>query len=113
MRLLNTLTLELTEFQDDDRPPYAILSHRWGAQEISLQQLSAPQTPTQTTIFDMDGYRKIVSFCDLAAREGFKYGWVDTCCIDKTSSAELSEAINSMFQWYRDAKVCYAYLSDV
>jgi hypothetical protein len=38
---------------------------------------------------------------------------VDTCCIDKKSSAELSEAINSMFRWYKNAAVCYAYLSDV
>jgi hypothetical protein len=36
-----------------------------------------------------------------------------SCCIDKTSSAELSEAINSMFRWYKNAAVCYVYLSDV
>lgn len=38
--------------------------------------------------------------------------WVDTCCIDKSSSAELSEAINSMFAWYRNAKICYVFLAD-
>jgi hypothetical protein len=39
--------------------------------------------------------------------------WLDSCCIDKTSSAELSEAINSMYRWYQNAQVCYAYLEDV
>ena len=29
------------------------------------------------------------------------------------SSAELSEAINSMYRWYENAQVCYAYLHDV
>ena len=47
------------------------------------------------------------------ANEGFEYLWIDTCCINKSSSAELSEANNSMFMWYRDAAICYAYLSDV
>jgi hypothetical protein len=44
---------------------------------------------------------------------GLQYIWVDTCCIDKSSSAELLEAINSMFKWYQDAKVYYAYLADI
>ncbi|KAK4461563.1 HET domain-protein, partial [Cladorrhinum samala] len=39
--------------------------------------------------------------------------WVDTCCIDKTSSAELTEAINSMYMWYANSTVCYAWLSDL
>ncbi|KAH7314115.1 hypothetical protein BKA65DRAFT_116148 [Rhexocercosporidium sp. MPI-PUGE-AT-0058] len=56
---------------------------------------------------------KIHSSCALAARHGFQYIWIDTCCIDKTSSAELSEAINSMFRYYKEAKLCYVYLSDV
>lgn len=59
------------------------------------------------------GFRKIVGCCDQANIDGFDYVWIDTCCIDKTSSAELSEAINSMFNWYGDAEICYAYLSDV
>lgn len=59
------------------------------------------------------GYTKIKSFCGLAKRNGYKYGWVDTCGIDKSSSSELSEAINSMFSWYSRAQICYAYLDDV
>lgn len=59
------------------------------------------------------GYEKIKRCCEVAAADGFYYVWIDTCCIDKTSSAELSEAINSMYQWYQDAETCYAYLADV
>ena len=61
----------------------------------------------------LKGYMKIKACCALAASRGFKYVWIDTCCIDKTSSAELSEAINSMYRWYRNAGICYAYLVDV
>jgi hypothetical protein len=61
----------------------------------------------------MKGYRKLRISCALAARQGLNYLWIDTCCIDKTSSADLSEAINSMFRYYREAQLCYAYLSDV
>jgi hypothetical protein len=59
------------------------------------------------------GYKKIIAICDLARKDGYRHAWVDTCCIDKSSSAELSEAINSMFTWCWDACVCYAYLSDL
>ncbi len=45
--------------------------------------------------------------------DGVRYIWIDTCCIDKSSSAELSEAINSMYRWYEESVVCYAYLEDV
>jgi len=59
------------------------------------------------------GYEKI-QFCgEQARRDGLQYFWVDTCCINKSSSAELTEAINSMFRWYREATKCYVYLSDV
>ncbi|RTE81324.1 hypothetical protein BHE90_004136 [Fusarium euwallaceae] len=61
----------------------------------------------------MKGYEKVRRSCALAFSEGFEYIWIDTCCIDKSSSAELSEAINSMFKWYQDAEICYAFLSDV
>ena len=46
-------------------------------------------------------------------KDGLSHAWIDTCCIDKSSSAELSEAINSMYTWYEVAQVCYAYLEDV
>ncbi|KAH8728116.1 hypothetical protein GQ44DRAFT_574699, partial [Phaeosphaeriaceae sp. PMI808] len=99
----------LTEFMGNDIPDYAILSHTWGAdhEEVTLKDLY------EGTFSKRKGYKK-VQFCnDKAVEDGLDYFWVDTCCIDKTSSAELTEAINSMFTWYRNASRCYVYLSDV
>ena len=59
------------------------------------------------------GYRKIEMTCQFAAQKGINYAWVDTCCIDKSSSAELTEAINSMYRWYQRSQTCFAYLSDL
>jgi len=59
------------------------------------------------------GVAKVLGVCDLAKSDGFEYVWIDSCCIDKSSSAELSEAINSMFEWYSESVLCYAYLIDV
>lgn len=103
MRLLHTNTLQLHEFSGSDVPPYVILSHTWGEEEISLQEmrsitmLGANSGNNRTS--EKQGYRKIVGCCRTAAADGFEYVWIDTCCIDKTSSAELSEAINSMYRW--------------
>lgn len=106
MRLLHTTTRTLSEFFGKKIPRYAILSHTWGEQEVSFQDLSRPDHRQQS------GYSKIDRCCALAASDGWDYVWIDTCCIDKTSSAELSEAINSMYRWYANAEVCYVYLSD-
>lgn len=109
MRLLNSTTLELAEFMGDDVPPYAILSHTWGKDEVTLRDI---QDPTKRK--DDSRFAKIRACCKQAAEvDKLDWVWIDTCCIDKTSSAELSEAINSMFVWYKEASVCYAYLSDV
>lgn len=91
------------------RPPYAVLSHRWGTQEVTLQQFqnSRAYENAATQISNLDGYQKIRQFCHLAANASFDFGWVDSVCIDKTSSAELSEAINEFFealsnsQWWK------------
>ena len=107
MRLLNTDTIKLEDFPDEKAVPYAILSHTWGAEEVTFQDLSEPKSK------NMAGYAKITGCCDQARLDGFNYVWIDACCIDKKSSSELSEAINSMFLWYRSAQVCYAYLADV
>lgn len=101
----------LEDFIGDDVPPYAILSHTWGAHEISLQEFN--QTPRTKATRQMAGFAKIEKCAEIAAEEGLQYAWADTCCIDKSSSAELSEAINSMYRWYQMAIVCYAYLVDV
>ena len=107
MRLLNTETLKLRQFDQEPFPEYAILSHRWGDQEVSFQELEAGLGT------EKDGYQKITTFCAKARNRGFKWCWVDTCGIDKTSSAELSEAINSMYKWYEMSAVCFVYLPDV
>jgi hypothetical protein len=110
MRLLqyNDGVLSLTTFFADKIPQkYAILSHTWGAEEVAFEDLQ------KTTCEEKAGYKKI-RFCgEQARRDGLQYFWVDTCCIDKSSSAELTEAINSMFRWYRESTKCYVYLSDV
>jgi hypothetical protein len=101
--------LSIHSFDDGDIPPYAILSHTWGADgdEVTFADLQAGNGKTKP------GYKKIL-FCGKQARQdGFKYFWVDTCCIDKNDKAELAFAIRSMFRWYRNAASCYAYLSDV
>ncbi|KAH6683868.1 heterokaryon incompatibility protein-domain-containing protein, partial [Halenospora varia] len=107
MRLLNTTTLTFTDFFGDDIPPYTILSHRWEDSEVTFQDMQNGRGP------EMAGWVKIRGCCIQAASDGFTYTWIDSCCIDKSSSAELSEAINSMFRWYQNAHVCYVYLSDV
>ncbi|EHA50667.1 HET domain-containing protein [Pyricularia oryzae 70-15] len=111
MRLLSATNLTLEQFDDDNSiPPYAILSHTWGNDEITAQDVLSGE-PSRFN--DRASFSKIQGCCRQAVRDGLGYVWVDTCCIDKTSSAELSEAINSMFRWYRKAAFCYAYLADV
>jgi Cdc6-like AAA superfamily ATPase len=92
---------------DDKFPPYAILSHTWGGQEVTFDDLQSHKGK------DKAGFKKIQFCAQQAERDGLHYFWVDTCCIDKSSSAELSEAINSMFRWYHNAERCYVYLADV
>ncbi|KAM0803824.1 heterokaryon incompatibility protein-domain-containing protein [Usnea florida] len=107
MRLLDTTTIELSEFFDADIPPYAILSHTWGKNEVTFQDLDCVRSKGP------QAYSKIAACCAKAASHGVKWVWIDTCCIDKSSSAELSEAINSMYRWYEKSEECYAYLEDV
>lgn len=106
MRLINTTTLELREFFDSEIPEYAILSHCWDGEEVSLQEYQDGKKKEGSR------YAKIIDCCGLARKRGLEWAWVDTCCIDKSSSAGLSEAINSMFKWYEQAKVCFVLLSD-
>jgi hypothetical protein len=101
--------VSLVEFFGQNIPRYAILSHTWGAdhEEVTFKDLENGTGQWKS------GYNKI-RFCrKQAAKDGLGFFWVDTCCIDKSSSAELSEAINSMFRWYHNAAKCYVYLSDV
>jgi hypothetical protein len=96
----------LTQFFDDI-PRYAILSHTWGQEEVTFNDMIAGNGARKT------GFNKI-RFCgEQARRDRLQYFWVDTCCIDKSNAVELQEAINSMFRWYQNAVKCYVYLSDV
>lgn len=114
---MNVETLKLRSFTDDyAAPPYIILSHCWGDDEVTLQDVL---TRTHDELRWTFGWKKIADFClrvqqneSLTCGVKCKWVWVDTCCIDKTSSAELSEAINSMFRWYRKAICCFALLPD-
>jgi hypothetical protein len=109
MRLINCTTYELKEFFSWHIPRYAILSHTWGDDEVSFADL----TLGKATAARKRGFRKIQYTCQQATYDKLEYAWVDTCCIDKSSSAELSEAINSMYSWYKASAICYAYLFDV
>jgi hypothetical protein len=119
MRLINTKTGLLEDFIGDDIPEYAILSHTWEEEDISLQEFQRltnpefandPKTPVGTA---KAGFIKTRGCVELAASKEILYVWIDTCCIDKTSSADLTESINSMYRWYANSKVCFAYLVDV
>ncbi|KAI5997501.1 heterokaryon incompatibility protein-domain-containing protein, partial [Pisolithus albus] len=96
---------------------YAILSHRWEDDaEVTYEEmigLMKMEGRKRDEVRDRSGYQKIIKTCKQAMKDGYEWLWIDTCCIDKRSSAELSEAINSMYRWYQDAQVCYAYLNDV
>ncbi|KAI0449795.1 heterokaryon incompatibility protein-domain-containing protein [Xylaria acuta] len=109
MRLINTQSLELEEFFGSIIPKYAILSHTWGMEEVTFQDWNDRSFAAKKT-----GYKKILDACRQARRDGLDYLWVDTnfIRIDKKSSAEISEAINSMFAWYSNSERCYVYLAD-
>ncbi|KAI0023631.1 heterokaryon incompatibility protein-domain-containing protein [Xylariomycetidae sp. FL0641] len=127
MRLLNCKSLLLETFAGRRIPPYATLSHTWGEDEIVYEDVAEPtrsrkymirswgkRSGAQTRNWkDRPGALKILRSAAQASTLGYDYIWIDTCCIDKRSSAELSEAINSMFNWYQQSEVCLAYLSDV
>jgi hypothetical protein len=107
MRLIRCESLRLEEYVQHWTPPYAIFSHTWGIDEVSFEDMISGRG------MEKAGYQKIRHGVEQAGRDGLEYFWMDTCCINKTSSAEVTEAINSMYRWYQEAAVCYAYLADV
>ncbi|KAF2452109.1 hypothetical protein P171DRAFT_324263, partial [Karstenula rhodostoma CBS 690.94] len=163
MRLIDVDTLEIKAFSEQDVPGYAILSHTWGPDEVTFQEMSlitrmrsvsqaftsqrsddsqegdvssvydsgaimvamemlvhggwgagmnVPNT-TEEALMGREGYRKIVQSAKEAKNLGYQWIWIDTCCIDKTSSAELQESINSMYKWYKESSICLVYLNDI
>ncbi|KAN0089131.1 hypothetical protein V8E51_019391 [Hyaloscypha variabilis] len=111
MRLINARTLTLEQFHTSEVPRFAILSHTWGSavEEVSFQDMSA----NMSTAMEKPGFQKIRRACELAVLASLEYIHIDTCCIDKTSSAELREGVNSAFSWFQRATICYVYLEDV
>ncbi|CAG9988621.1 unnamed protein product [Clonostachys byssicola] len=109
LRIRSTGAIVLEYFDDSSVPPYAILSHTWGPddEEVNFRDIQKRRGQSK------DGYRKL-EFCgQQAASDGLRYFWVDTCCIDKSSSEELGTAIRSMYRWYTESNQCYVYLADV
>ena len=129
MWLLSTDRAKLKKFQagrEDqqlrEEGGYAILSHVWEDEEIGdrpqsfedMQSLRGERTHSSDDQTSRSlAHPKLREFCILAEQHGYRWAWIDTCCINNSSSAELQEAINSMFDWYAKANICYAYLADV
>ncbi|KAK7742099.1 hypothetical protein SLS53_004685 [Cytospora paraplurivora] len=112
MWLINTTTLGLEQVVDEQQCQFVILSHTWmPGGEVTFQDMEDMED-INNVASTKPGFEKITRTCEIARRNNYKYAWIDTCCIDKTSSAELSEAINSMFRWYQKAEICYVFLSD-
>jgi hypothetical protein len=112
MRLINCETQQLEWFSVKP-PPYAVLSHTWnGDTEVTYQDyvdfLAGQGKQPQKNWTKVEQSIEIT----LHSKERLKYIWIDTCCIDKSNTPELSEAINSMFKWYARAVVCYAQIAD-
>ncbi|KAJ4215601.1 hypothetical protein NW760_014151, partial [Fusarium oxysporum] len=110
MRLLSAKDLQFEERTGDNIPKYAILSHRWGNEEPSYWDMKNTIVQRETGVpgkgpqWKNQTYHKIHQFSLMALQAGYEYIWVDTCCIDKSSSAELQESINSMYRWYMEAE---------
>lgn len=108
MRLLNTTTYALEEFPRL-ASPYATLSHTWSSEEVTFQHMR----DGLAVACKLKGFAKIEGCCQQANLAGYDWVWIDTCCIDQSSTAEISEAINSMYGWYQRSAVCFVYLADV
>lgn len=104
---LETGHLALSSFVGGAVPPYATFSHRWLTDEVQYRDIE------RHTAISRTGYAKVKGAILQARQDGHDFLWIDMCCIDDSSSAELSEVINSMWDWYKNATTCYAYLSDV
>jgi len=101
--------LVMEKFFDTKVPAYVILSHTWRAENDEVTFIDFKEG----TWRNKPGSAKLHFCARQAPKDGYLYFWIDSCCIDNTNLTELSEAINSMFQWYKEAKRCYVYLSDV
>lgn len=106
MRLLNTRSLSLEHFEGTCVPRYATFSHAWETDEASYEDM------VKGTARSRKGFLKVQVYAEQAKQDGCNYAWIASCCIDRRNSAELSDAINSMYAWYQNAAICYSHLSD-
>lgn len=116
MRLLDTATFEMVSGEQSTfkEEGYAILSHRWVGREITFEQVQTLASQLNSEAMQPTAQlAKIRGACDRAREQGLRWIWIDSCCINKASTVEEAEAINSMFRWYRDATLCITYLGDV
>ncbi|PSN69639.1 HET-domain-containing protein [Corynespora cassiicola Philippines] len=117
MRLIHTKELELSRlFVQNEVPDYVILSHRWGTEEEEVRfadMMKGSMKDPRSEVRKKSGFAKVQGACEMALRNGYEWLWIDSCCIDKSSSAELQEAINSMWRYYEQANICYTYMADV
>lgn len=114
MRLLHTETLRLELFIPECLPEYVILSHRWSAEEVIFEDFQSGEMLSEDhPARHKAGFKKILDACRRAQQDDYEWIWIDSCCIDKSSSAVLQESINSMWRYYSGANICYAYLADV
>ncbi|EJT76751.1 hypothetical protein GGTG_06667 [Gaeumannomyces tritici R3-111a-1] len=109
MRLIDTTTLRLGEDAPEPDGGYAIFSHKWGLEEVTFQDMTQLD---QSTLRGKAGYAKVENVCRIAREMGLQRVWIDTCCINKDSSAEVSQCLNAMFRWYKKSTVCIVYLHD-
>ncbi|KAK4494325.1 hypothetical protein PRZ48_014623 [Zasmidium cellare] len=123
MRLINVQSLELESYSEGTIPSYITLSHRWldEKDEVKFEEYDDEREKYYQGQQVREGFEKIWRLCEFVRKGAFVdrkgkpvlWVWVDTCCIDKRSSSELSESINSMARYYWDAVLCVAYLADV
>lgn len=127
IRLLNVNTFEVKDTYSlseqafhshtahaDAEIKYGIVSHKWlmpNSQEVQFDDLRDPTSRSTAQEEKRSGFAKIIQTCELAKAQGLKYIWLDTCCINKTNPTEIQESINSMYQWYQEAQVCFVYLA--
>jgi Heterokaryon incompatibility protein (HET) len=114
MRLLHSETFELRSFIRGQVPDYVILSHRWGVEELTFDDIQKhPISNPSSLARQLRGFPKVAGACKLAKEDGYDWIWIDSCCINKASSSELQETINSMWDFYAQSNICYVYLWDV
>lgn len=111
IRLFNSHNYKFMQFDDNEIPDYAILSHRWrGNNEVTNEEM---EIKNRNDNIDKPGFQKVLAACAKARKDRIDWLWVDSCCINKRDLPEISASINSMFRWYQCSAVCYAYLDDI